>query len=183
MALEAPAESAPVALLFVKPPRRGRAPLGVPGAAQPGCLCGARGDSEKAGAGESRHLRFPARAGWPASQAGRRAWARGTPGARRQELPPGAWMRRDCGQNPPNIPKVFFFFSFSFPFPGALRERTGWGKWEGLRNGSFRVLFSSWTARKLSGPWVSLGPARLAVERIVPPPPPFGGLKVPESLI
>lgn len=134
MAFEAPTGSAPVALLFVKLPQRGRESLGVPGAAQIRCLCGARGDSEKAGAGESRLIRFLTRASRPASRSQRSAWALGVPGARHQEFPPGAWVRRDCRENVPNIPKVFFFFfKIFFPFLGAFRvhglgEARGAGK-------------------------------------------------------
>lgn len=82
MAFEAPTGSVPVAPLFVKLPQRGQESLGVPGAAQTRSLCGARGDSEKAGAGESRLLRFFTGASRPASRSGRSAWAPGAPGAR-----------------------------------------------------------------------------------------------------
>lgn len=53
-----------------------------------------------------------------------------------------------------------------------FRECTGWGMRGGLGSGSFRLLFSSLTARQSSGPWATVGPARLAVERILPPPHP-----------
>lgn len=137
MAFEAPTGSAPVAPLFVKLPQRGRESLGVPGAAQTGCLRGARGDSEKAGAGESRSLCFLTRASGPAPRSGRSAWAPRAPGARRQEFPPGAWVRRDCRENPPNIPKVgglFFCFLIFLPFfrcvQRAHRVGEARGGWE-----------------------------------------------------
>lgn len=61
-------------------------------------------------------------------------------------------MRRDCRENPPNIPKVVVFLKFFFLFLGTFRERTGCEKrggcWEAEALGFYFLL----TGRQSSGP-------------------------------
>lgn len=182
MAFKAPTGSAPVAPLFVKLPQRGRESLGVPGAAQIRCLYGARGDSEKAGAG-SRDLSAssPGQAGQhldPSVALGHwEFWVRATKSSR---------LERGCagtaGTTCQTSQKfILFYFKFSFLF-SVRSECTGWGKRGRLGSGSFRLLFSFLTARQSSGPglvsarraWQGRGFSHLLAPR---------GLKVPESLI
>lgn len=98
--------------LLSKPPRKGRVPLGVPEAARSRCLLGRREIRKRAGAEELGLRHFPARAGWPAGGISIQVpgLGAGSPGSAPPQLPPGACVRLGCGENPPNIPKVFFFF-------------------------------------------------------------------------
>lgn len=169
MAFEAPTGSAPVAPLFVKLPQRGRESPGQPRSAA------------SAERGETRKRR----------ELGGRDLSASSPGQAGQHLDPsvalGHWesrvratkssrLERGCagtaGRTCQTSQKFSFsFFKFSSLF-SVRSECTGWGKRGGLGSGSFRLLFSFLTARQSSGPWPSLGPARLAGERILPPPCP-----------
>lgn len=130
MAFGAPAGSAAVAPLFVKP-RRGLAPLGVPGLTRPAAPAeseetwkrrepGSRDFPPLTRRGRVASIPMPAQGSVPAA-----------PGA-----PPGAPACSVGAQglqgDPPNSPKVFFFFFFLiFVFSGCFQKAHGLGEVRG----------------------------------------------------